>query len=298
MKIVISSNCQTGPIAQCLRIMLPQCEIYALPITKFNTENKDYTDAISQISNANVWLHWDRYLTKNHLDRILVDSNNPQLILHKLPAVRFEAFHPDLVYLTNNDNGSVLKTSLDDDYHSSIAYCAFISGYDLSKTASLFNPDIFQLLGFYNKWDLEIRNLTSELSYCGIEVTEFINDLQMLGVFMHTINHPKINVITKIAKHYAILLGASSHIADIPIENFIEDPLLHIGAWPVYPFVGENLGLIGSYLWRVKDTYFLNLESYLEYLFKGYENKDLTKYSMHNRDVNHFSSILGENFGK
>jgi len=41
--------------------------------------------------------------------------------------------------------------------------------------------------------------------------------------------------------------------------------------WPVYPFVGQALGLAGSYHWRYGDTHFGDVLSWAEATWSRYE---------------------------
>src|SRR3546814_7516488 len=64
----------------------------------------------------------------------------------KLPPIFFDAYHPDLCYITDPE-GRNLKGPLGD-YHSLFAYCGYQLGVDRKSVIRLFNAQNYQAIGW------------------------------------------------------------------------------------------------------------------------------------------------------
>jgi hypothetical protein len=87
---------------------------------------------------------------------------------------------------------------------------------------------------------------------------------------MHTIDHPDIMLMTELAK---VVLRRF----DRPYREEAPLPVDALAAltWPVYPEVGERLGVAGGYLFRPAGQYnALNLNEYLEDVFASFGRWD------------------------
>jgi hypothetical protein len=87
---------------------------------------------------------------------------------------------------------------------------------------------------------------------------------------MHTIDHPDIVLMTEVAKVILHHLNRPYHDeAPYPVD------VLANMSWPVYPEVGEQLGVAGAYRFRPTDSYAtLDLNEYLEEVFASFRRWD------------------------
>jgi hypothetical protein len=95
------------------------------------------------------------------------------------------------------------------------------------------------------------------------------------GVFMHSINHPKVVVLADIAK--ALLKNANLPFdPDLPLADIVPDVLANGGIWPVYPDLARTIGVAGSLTFTPPlrgcyDCECLSLEGFIEKTFAIYE---------------------------
>lgn len=84
---------------------------------------------------------------------------------------------------------------------------------------------------------------------------------------MYSINHPKIRVLFGIARKITENLGIEApRGALLPADN-----LAFASGFAVYPEIGENLGVEGSYLFKTYDSYRqFGLEEYIAGCFQVY----------------------------
>src|SRR5206468_3525353 len=91
--------------------------------------------------------------------------------------------------------------------------------------------------------------------------------------FMHTIDHPDIVLMTEMAK---VVLRRF----DRPYREQAPAPVDALAnvSWPIYPEVGEWLGVAGDYRFRPLDRYItLDLNEYLEEAFASFGRWDRSR---------------------
>lgn len=164
----------------------------------------------------------------------------------KIPELNFRAFHPDLRAATN------VKTKLlvAGHYNSQIAVWAYHSGLSITDTIKLFNRRVFGALGYMDCWLEGVADLRARFSNAGMESSEFERfflRVKRIGQFMHTSNHPRVEALVELARVIARRLGG--HPGRTESDISIPDALTY-AQWPVYPEIGDELGLHGNYQWR------------------------------------------------
>ena len=89
--------------------------------------------------------------------------------------------------------------------------------------------------------------------------------------FMHSMNHPKILAVATMAETACPHGWTAGSDLDDPV--YIPDGLA--GAyWPVYPEIGERLGLSGSYDWTWNQQR-MNLPEYVRHAYANYDKLEL-----------------------
>ena len=161
------------------------------------------------------------------------------------PHIYFPAFHPDIVYVRSRTNGAFINSPVGP-YNSSLALFGFLSGRSAAATLNLFNRETMEAFGFDQFAD------SREALFCACEQIEFpISDAFMKwirrGCFMHTINHPKLYVIEDLAR--IVLQKLNIPVRNEPSGDYLIDNLQGI-VWPVYPDIGETLGIQGGYTFK------------------------------------------------
>lgn len=281
-KIVVNSNCTTGPIAGLLKCIFNDAKILLIPGGDHNSFKKilDLTADGGYIVLS---------LFHKELSTIMNVLNNK---LIPVPNLYFTAFHPDLTYCTSKIDRSRYTIP---NYNSQIILFAFENNLNIRQTLSLFSVDVFKQLGYFNRWDSDYRSLKniflqSDISYK--EFDRFFNIIKRNGVFMHSVNHPKIDVLTQLTR---ILVNKfdSNIIFDDYTFN-IPDVLINNYVFPVYPEIADKFSLNGNYSWSIADKNFNDLKSFIEFSFESYIdqkfNREDLSYSISDKQRN----VLGE----
>jgi hypothetical protein len=190
-----------------------------------------------------------------------------------IPTISFAAFHPDIQY--GFIDGAVVKSGLDSDWNSRIMLWAYSKGLSQGETENLFREDVFQSLGYFDEWDKSSETLRKSFEECGFDYGRWIRSVQRTGVFMYGINHPMQIGLSQLAVQIAERVFPNSHVVIEDLHTFTTDYLSHI-VWPVYPEIGDHLGVEGSYHWRVARKH-ASLTEFIELCFSAWDKMKLRK---------------------
>lgn len=263
-QIVVSGHCQTAGIAAALNLLLPGDAVRGLQLDTSGGGGPELLDAVR---NADVWIHAapESFLQEHGLAR-------PGLQCLGLPLVFFNAFHPDVCPLRQISTG---KEYLEPGYHSVIAAWAWQHGLLPHEVAPLFNTPTFAALGYFDRWQASVayqRRLFEDAGWAQ-EFPRFFLEIQRTGCFMHSINHPRVHVLVRLAKMLASHLGAGD-------EAWERDVVVHdnltIVTWPLYPPVADCLGLGGGgWHWRFYDERHAGITAMVEAAYSAYARQNL-----------------------
>lgn len=256
-RLVVSSNCQTGGISAALQIIFPDDEIIPLPLANFtNPESK--TKFVEKLKNADIWISIGSY---ELLAEFGIESK-VQLI--KIPIIRFSGFHPDLVYAKKKSTNELVTPH----YNSAIAVWAYSHNLDVGNAEKLFNEQVFANLGYLTSWESSVNQLRHRFLDSDLEFHDFILPMRREGLFMYSLNHPKVIALVTLSKLIAKQLGVGPDKLDRYID--INDGLNEI-IWPVYPEIGDHLALYSSYEWKMGEGKWLRgLRAFLESAYANY----------------------------
>lgn len=259
--IVVTSNCVTAGLSTALQFLCPSYRIVPFPISDLENADK----ARNVLGAAAIWI------TAFHFDtpaKLGLDQTNPGLRVFKIPALSFAAFHPDICYVRNqNDNDLVMPH-----YNSRIGVWAYNRGLSVDQTLPLFSAEVFGAVGYLNRWDSEVQHLQRQFERTDLknEFEAVHRRLRRMGCFMHSINHPRVELIIEIARAVARALQLPT--VDKGAEILFSDVLDNVN-WPIYPAIAESLGLsTGSYVFKLGERLFAHtLHAYLQYSFQNYQ---------------------------
>lgn len=286
--IVVSSNCQTFGLASALQALLPDEIVLPFPIVKNWTIEEQETLA-RLLSKASAWLTIDidhtielidkQYWQQTFLERHSLHISNPSLQIKIVPAIIFSGFHPDMCYARNEASGKLTSTT----YNSAIAVWAYQHGLAVDKAAKLFNARTFEQLGYFERWNLSIKNLERRFENTALDFAAFYRHIKRQGVFMYSFNHPTVDTLLWIAKAVARNMGAKSGVLD---AAFYLPDVMRSTVWPIYPELADYLSLEGgSYVWKIEGDYFYGLEAYIAHSFESYGRQNISPENIRHHDM-------------
>ena len=183
-----------------------------------------------------------------------------------LPTLGFQGYHPDFSILWTGQRRALPGVA--GSSHSMLAYCAFVLGIDLAKTASLYRADVYRACGYFEEWESSRTNLFATFSRHGFDLSEAFIEWSRGGPFMHGTIHPKIGCLRDIAK--MILRRLDMEVLET--EILPSDNLASFAVLPVYPEIGVRLGITGNYLVKPGKRYeLLDFPQYLARSFASYK---------------------------
>jgi hypothetical protein len=274
IKILISSNCQTGGIAAALKEIFPSFEVSAKPLP---TENDiEGIDQLKTLINANdIWVTADTKL----FDLDISGFKNKKII--KIPEIIFPAFHPDSCYVVNKETKKNSPF-----YHSKIIAWAFKNNIDKKNLPTLFNDSIYSKLGYYLTWNSSVSRLKNRFDNSDLknDFHNFMLASKRIGPFMHSVNHPKSSCLVILAK----LIAKKIMIDCENLYWLIEIPDGLIGSsYPLFPEVASQLGIgAGSYRWIANGVGYHSVSLFADFCYKYYEDENFNCTNMQINELN------------
>lgn len=288
--IVVSGHCTTAGIAAALAAFIPNERILPLHM-RLSSEAAGRRQLVQALNQSRFWL---TSLVGEQRAAVLSEVENNDLEVLYLPVIRFAAFHPDCTYVTttNTNAGPVVLKGVCD-YHSAITFWAYQKGLSVERAAGLFKAEIFADLGYLDAWQASFDNLKTEIETGEISFGDFILPLMRSGIFMHTINHPRIDALVQLAKLLAAKMGFDIS-ESIDALSVTPDGLAATAIWPVYPGIAESYGQQGSFLWKFDAIKFAHgPEDFVNLYYQSYGGRDLADYRCPSLDNPSFNRVLG-----
>ena len=271
-RIVVSSNCQTAGLVVALQELLPLVQVEPVPLGA-GTRETFAQEFDARVADADVWVALPGH---EHVTWALQSRTGLAERCVQVPAVAFTAFHPDLCYAWNRTTQRLTEAS---HYNSLIGIWGYRRGLSARATAAYFRREVFQALGYFTHWAPSVRQLQWAFEHSDLKGSfePFFLRVKRTGCFMHSINHPRMGVMTALARAIVERLGLPAHqgghLGHLP-------DALQGTIWPVYPEIAEHYGLNeGSWSWRFdmhRNRWICGLEPYLERAFNAYQTQGLT----------------------
>ena len=185
-----------------------------------------------------------------------------------VPCFSFTGYHPDCCYVTAA--GERIADGFVGPYHSMIALAGYKEQLTPAATARFFNHGLYEQAGYYRQWMAQRDLMIARFASFGYDIAGVFRRAGRGRCFMHTIDHPDIVLMTELAK--VILRHLDRPCRD---DAPYRVDMLASMSWPVYPEVGEQLGVAGAYRFRPTDSYAsLDLSEYLEEAFTSFYRWD------------------------
>lgn len=268
MKITIIGNCQAELLRQIIAVIRPGCTLQAVSIVE---------GVISGSAGAR---DSDMLFVQTEFLPMLADgaalSELGQIPCIGWPTFYFSGFHPDLVYIEGRQE---TIASAIGDYNSSIVFYAWQKALTPQGTKALFCEEVFEKLGFFEYWPIARRALEADIARTGLDLDGEIDRWIGRGCFAHSVNHPKLFVLSAIANALLKKIGLTP-VTNRP-EEFMYDTMIDPCVWPVYPEIGRRIGVSGDYIFKIsrhlcpldRPVQLLNLEQFIEGSFAAYDRQ-------------------------
>ena len=262
MRVVVSSNCMTGGLTSALSILFSEHQFIPIPYVGNDLVLQE------QLAIADVLLFSGPEELQNSL---LNGLSNTALKVIRFPELYFNAFHPDQVYAWM-PNRSLVEGATGP-YNSAVTLWAWQHKLTANQAISLMTPEIFQALGYHDRWQLSVDRLKHDFSpYPLFDYRDFIIPLQRGGCFMHTVNHPRVSAMAQMARVLGKQIDSGVRTDEFAIEGMMLDGLFMASvSWSVYPSVANSLGLKGAFLWKRDDHSVIGLEQFVHESFQKYD---------------------------
>lgn len=258
-KWLVVSTCNTVGLVNSINFLAKNVECEALNVIAFGRDlerNHEYARS------------FDKVITfpERH-PSILNQADN----LEMMPTVIFPAFHPDVCYVLYPDKAGRRTQHVPGplgNYHSLIAFTAFTLGWTRKETRGLFNRAVFEKNGYLDRWDLDKGEFLKKFSASGIDASGVFAKNSRGKCFMHSFNHPKIDIIFDLVKEFLRQKGYPFYDHDIiPPDILVMDP-----SYPVYPAIAERYGFRGSYVFKGAPlNHVFDLDEFIGLSFDAYE---------------------------
>jgi hypothetical protein len=148
-----------------------------------------------------------------------------------------------------------------------------LNGYSVRQTISLFCEPVFEHLSYFSYAAVSKEDFDADCTRIGFNAAPLLTRWLRQGCFAHSINHPKLFVLSDLAQ-----VICDQNRLSFPVREphrFLHDPLLSGPVWPVYPEVARRLEINGSYDFKAptneQGTFqVLGLEEFIQRSFSGY----------------------------
>lgn len=232
-RLTVLGNCQAYGMASCLRALNPELDVEAVSWPELRSGEQ-------VASLARTLEDVDMVLAQPINDPALASLGSKALVRRKMrsaffPAIHFTGFHPDALLIA----GPRRPTALFGDWHSALMVAGFRMGLTPERTSALFNAYVYGVLGYFDEYAKAAEYLTWQCRQAGWNLDGELEAWGADGPFVHTPNHPRIEVIMAVARRACVQL----EIETDPAARTPADVYAQFGDWPVYPELGKRLGL-------------------------------------------------------
>jgi hypothetical protein len=232
MRIGVLGNCQSRGFAESLRRMHPDAELLVVPITAL-TPGDDFDASAGELAACDIL--FAQQLRLPEWGALRTEAIVPRARRHiAIPEITFTGLHPDSLYLKDAAGRDIHGPI--GPYHSALAVAGFLEGLSPERTLRLFNAHSYARLGYFTDHAAETKRLAARLEPLGFDLAEALRDAP--AVFMHTANHPKIEVLFSLARQALRVAGLPFVPAGMP-----HDELATMPVWAVYPEIARRLGV-------------------------------------------------------
>ena len=246
LSFLIYGNCQAPQVARLIEAMTGGAKATAIDATRATIARMRSGEQDISLQLAEN----DLILTQEFGEVFqIIEQRYPEALpkVRRYPSLQFNAYHPDSVYVVDKSSGGHIQGPMGE-YHSAIALWAWTQGLGVAETLDLFRADVFETLGYFDYWPSAVRELERIGVRAGIPLGDMLEGWRRQGCWLHSLNHPKQYALADVVRRILRREG----IDPIPdVEVYLPDVLAIHPAWPVYPEIGQRLGVPGHYLFKL-----------------------------------------------
>lgn len=235
MKIGVLGNCQAQGVAQCIRLLAPQVEVTARSVSLADGDRtKVITEIAAEMATCDLVLVQTLEEVQPRLTNLFQSAlaqSGPRA--RRWPPIIFRGFHPDCVYVLRDGR---VTDGIVGPYHSALLCAAWAEGLSPGRAARLFSAFAYASLGYVQAFDQAVALLDSQARRNGFDLSAFLDSPAV--PFMHTVNHPRIEILQAVAAQALDLAGVVRRL-DAPLP---QDDLAHGPVWPAYPELAARGG--------------------------------------------------------
>ncbi len=235
-RLSLLGNCQAHVLAACLRQLNPDLQVTSVSWADL-VSKESLARAAGALSQADA-------VVVQPVAAPRLEPLNPRALaarglrILRYPPVLFTGFHPDAVHAPRRAG----LRSIIGAWHSALILAAFELGLPPHRTAELFNAYVYGVLGYFDEYASSARFLTEKARQTGWDISTEIETWRREGCFVHTPNHPRIDIMMSLARRVCAGLELDFDAEATPPPDPFDL------AWPLYPEIGKRLGLRGEML--------------------------------------------------
>lgn len=252
-------NCQAHGLAHCLNLMCDEIEVEHHDPVGIARHRERIAEALSGFDRIVV----APQVADDPATGLDLDAQGDRVL--RVPTLYFSGYHPDTCYVDGGERRP-LRGPIGE-YHSVIAYAAFLHGRSEAQAIDLYRESTFQSLLYFTRWDLAWRRMGTAFSQHGFDIARLRPAWSRRGPFMYTVNHPRIECLHDLALMILERTGHKARYLDsLPADNLAIGPVL-----PVFPAIAGRLGCRGSELFKLPGAYrHITLEEYVAGSYAAY----------------------------
>lgn len=259
-KWLLLFNCQAAGLARCLTLLSNEVEVEFFEPPAFAAEADAILNRISS---------YDQIIIAPNVEASLnLELGNLGNLL-RFPTFNFAGYHPDHCNLIANGSwsGGPLAGN-----HSALAYGAYSCGLSVEATISLYREEMFAALGYFDHWPCARDALIQRYRDYGFDIAPaLIEWSRERGGFTYVPSHPKMMCLKSLAE----VLLRQAGLGVTPTDVLPHDNMANGVIFPIYPFVGPRLGIIGSFQFKAPGHYrHMDLSEFIDKSFAFYKSCD------------------------
>lgn len=278
MKIVVIGNCQTLQIGLLLKMVL---------IGKANVIYRRWGDDLKSPEMIEPLIK-DAAILLTNISPDRFNYISPKCPIEQFPDLQFSGFHPDQTYAELSSTKNKDLMFFGSSPASAIALWSYTRQIPSQEAVTLYNRDIFELLGYFSKFEASIKALSLRFSWTSYPFQPVMDILYGSELPTWSSQHPKLRLSASLVTSILYKLNISPNVDPVSISQILPDPLEREYAWGCFPPIANYLGIKGS--WSIRHGYqvFLTINDYLSSYYSFLSNFPMEKLKIVDRDKNIF----------
>jgi hypothetical protein len=265
MKVAVIGNCQMMSLVPCLQVMAPEVHFKQVVVIS--------GDQLSEpVDDHDLILLQTAYQRFENNENVISKAQQSKIQLW--PTLYYSGFHPDIMYYYGK-SGKLIPSILGE-YNSILTLFGRMKNLSVDQTCNLYTQPVFERLGYFEHRPISDETYLREGQKCGFDMAPLLRNWKTGGCFMYDPTHPRLDVLSDIARSILIRLGIERTVDDP--HRYINDPFQVIAACPVYPSIADRYGMTGGTRFKLpaKSTasglpaQFISLEEYVAKSFDLY----------------------------